>query len=152
MGLLDFIFKRKKEPEEKPSLTPEIEIPIPETETSLTAETETSLTAETEILNKLDILSISLRQHDKRLATHDSRLIQYMVELMVSRRQIPKERKGEIEVLLKDSIDKGLSKQEVVSKLTKIGVPRSSAYKYAKDISPSLIVETENLIDENETG
>jgi len=120
-------FRRKSqvvETETKNVSHAETEIPKGETETK---------TDKIDLLLK-DVSSIALflRLHDERLVKHDLKTIDYLVELLTQKKLISPEKKSEVEEVIREALRVGLPKEEVVSKLIGMGIPRSSAYRYAK--------------------
>jgi agmatine/peptidylarginine deiminase len=144
MSFLSRIFRRKEvskaETETKNLSTPEIvDLVQSKVETeSPRVETETI----GQILLKLTNLESLLRQHDMRISG-------YLVELLTQRKLITPEKKKEVEEVIKEALRENIPKSEVIDKLQSLGVPRSSAFKYAKPIQSK--PETENLQPETET-
>jgi hypothetical protein len=81
-----------------------------------------------EIMAELKALSIVISQHDQHLTLINNNLISHINELMERRKEMPKEKRIEVEKI----IENAKSRSEAIEKLKTIGISQATAYRYTE--------------------
>jgi hypothetical protein len=143
MDLLKLLRLRKPKEESKPES---------ETKQSQPTEIKESHSRDWDlILVELKQISNRLISLDTKFERHDEISVSYLVELLSKKNLIAKEKREEAEAVIKQALTEGKTKAETVKSLIEIGIPRSSAFRYAEAVK-SQPERIENPSSENETN
>ena len=81
-----------------------------------------------DILAELKAISVVISQHDQHLTTVENNILEHINELMERKKEIPTEKKLEVEDIIKNA----KSRAEAIEKLISIGISQATAYRYTE--------------------